>query len=99
MARLQTLSERDVKLGRVWLAASLLIPGVAGFASKRPDLAMLGLFLFAWTSLRIAWPRGIFSDPLLLGGAAWLCLAVPGLLSLLAYAGVVLAGLTARKNR
>ena len=98
MARLQTLSEREVRLDRIWLAASLLIPGAAGFASKRPDLAMFGLLLFAWTSLWVVWPRGIFADPLLLGGAVWLCLGIPGLLSMLAYFGVVAVSLIERNN-
>ncbi len=98
-ARLQTLSKREVKLDRIWLAAALLVPGAAGFASKRPDLAMFGLLLFGWTSVWIAWPRGVFADPLLLGSAAWLCLAIPGALSMLAYIGVVTVSLIARSNR
>ena len=98
-ARLQTLSKREVRLDRIWLAASLLVPGAAGFASKRPDLAMFGLLLFGWTSVWIAWPRGIFADPLLLGSTAWLCLAIPGALSMLANIGVVTVSLIARSNR
>ncbi len=99
MARLQALSKREVKLNRVWLAASLLVPGAAGFASKRPDLAMFGLLLFGSTSVWIAWPRGIFVDPLLLGSAAGFGLAIPGALSMLAYLGVVAVSLRARRKR
>ena len=29
---------------------SIAIPGVAGFAAKRPDLAMMGLLLFSWVA-------------------------------------------------
>jgi len=98
MARLQALSRREVRLGRIWLAASLLIPGAAGFASRRPDLAMFGLLLFGWTATWLAWPRGILVDPLLMGSAAWILIAIPGGLAMLAYSGVVVASLIARKN-
>jgi hypothetical protein len=59
---------------------------------------MFGLLLFSWTSVWIAWPRGIFVDPLLLGSAAGLCLAIPGVLSMLAYFGVVSVSLIARRK-
>jgi tetratricopeptide (TPR) repeat protein len=98
MARLQALSRREVRIDRIWVAASLLIPGAAGFASKRPDLAMLGLLLFGWAATWLIWPRGILVDPLLMGSAAWIGLAVPGGLAMIAYVGVVLANLAARKN-
>ena len=98
MARLQALSRRDALLDRAWLFGSLLIPGVAGFASRRPDLAISGLLLFGWTATWLAWPRGVFADPMGMGSAAWLCLAIPGVLSLLGYVGVVLQSLAIRKN-
>jgi hypothetical protein len=98
MARLQALSRRDVRLGRVWLLGSLLIPGVAGFASKRPDLAMFGLLLFGWTAAWLAWPGGVLEDPMLMGSAAWIFFAIPGVFCMLAYAGVVAMSLVARKN-
>jgi hypothetical protein len=98
MARLQALSEREVKIDRIVVGASLLIPGVAGFASRRPDLAMFGLLLFAWVSVWIVWPSGIFADPMLMGSAAVLCFAVPGILSVVAYFAVVGASLLVRKK-
>ena len=99
MARLQKLSVREVKLDRLRLAASLLVPGAAGLLSKRPDLSIVGLLLFGWASIWIAWPRGIFADPLLLGSAAWICLAIPGVLSLLSYVGVVGLSMMLRESR
>lgn len=98
MARLQALSKREVGIDRLVLAASLLIPGVAGLASRRPDFAMVGLLLFAWIAAWIAWPVGVFEDPLLMGDAAFLCFAIPGVLAALGYAGIVVAGLVARKS-
>jgi hypothetical protein len=98
MARLLALSKREVGIDRLVLAASLLIPGVAGLASRRPDFAMVGLLLFAWIAAWIAWPVGVFEDPLLMGDAAFLCFAIPGVLAALGYAGIVVAGLVARKS-
>ena len=98
MARLQALSRRAVRLDRIWMVASLLVPGVAGFGSKRPDLALLGMLLFGWTVIWLVWPSGILDDPLLLGSSAWIVLAVPGALATLAYCGVVFVNLVARKN-
>jgi len=98
MARLQTLSRRGVMIDRIVLAASVLIPGVAGIASRRPDFAMFGLLLFSWIAAWIVWPFGVFDDPLLMGDAAWLCFLIPGVLAVLSYSGIVIASLVARKN-
>ena len=98
MARLQALSEREVKFDRVWLALSVMIPGMAGFASRRADLAMFGLLLFAWIVTWASWPTGVFEDPLLMGSAAILCFAIPGALAVLAYISVVALSLIVRKN-
>lgn len=98
MARLQALSRREVRFDRIWSTASLLVPGMAGFAAKRPDLAMLGLLLFVWSVTWLIWPSGILVDPMLLGSAAWIFFAIPGVLAMLAYMGVVVVSLVARKN-
>jgi tetratricopeptide (TPR) repeat protein len=99
MARLQALSKREVRIDRFVVAGSLLIPGVAGFASRRPDFAMFGLLLFAWVGAWMVWPSGRFEDPILMGSAAAFCFAVPGVLAVIAYAGIVFASLVMRKNR
>jgi ribosomal protein L37AE/L43A len=98
MARLQALSKRSVGIDRIVLAGSLLIPGVAGLASRRPDYAMLGLLSFGWIAAWIAWPLGVFDDPILMGDAAMLCFAIPGVLAVLSYGGIVAASMVARKN-
>ncbi|CAM9888692.1 unnamed protein product [Discosporangium mesarthrocarpum] len=99
MARLQALSEREARFDKVWLALSIMIPGMAGFAAKRPDLAMMGLLLFSWVAATFVWPFGPFEDPLLMGGTAWVAFALPGITAAFAYAGVVLLGLIVRKSR
>jgi len=99
MARLQALSRREVRLDRIVTLASLLVPGLAGFAARRPDFAMVGLLLFGWVAVWLAWPAGIFEDPLVMGSAAIICLAIPGVLALVGYAGIIVASLVVRKNR
>jgi tetratricopeptide (TPR) repeat protein len=99
MARLQALSRREVRIDRILLAAAMLIPGVAGLAARRPDFAMFGLLLFGWIAVWIAWPAGVFEDPLLMGNAAVVCLAIPGVLSVIGYGGIIFASLVVRKNR
>lgn len=98
MARLQTLAERDARRGRIVFIASLLVPGVAGLAARRPDYALFGLLLFGWSLGWILWPSGVLVDPHQMGDAAWLCFAVPGLFSVLGYGTIVLGSLAARKK-
>ncbi len=98
MARLQALSKRAVGIDRITLIGALLVPGVAGLASRRPDFAMLGLLLFGWIAAWIVWPLGVFDDPLLMGDAAMLLFAIPGTLAVLSYGGIVAASLVVRKN-
>lgn len=97
-ARLQALSMRESRFERAWLVLSLLIPGVAGFAARRPDLAIFGLLLFSWAAAWVVWPAGIQVDPMLMGDVAALTFAVPGVLAILAYAGVVVVSLVMRKS-
>lgn len=98
MARLQSLSERESRFDRVWLVLSLLVPGMAGFAARRPDFAIFGLLLFSWAAAWIVWPSGIQADPMLMGSAAAMTFALPGVLAGLAYAGVVVVSLMVRKS-
>lgn len=96
--RLETLARRESRLGRLVLLGSLIVPGVAGMAARRPDLSMFGLLLFGWFLGWVIWPVGVFVDPLRMGGMAFVCLAIPGILSGLAYVAVVFASLVARKR-
>jgi len=96
--RLETLARRESRIGRLVLAASLIVPGVAGIAARRPDHSIFGLLLFGWFLGWVIWPAGVFVDPLRMGGMALVCLAVPGILSGLAYMAVVISSLAARRR-
>jgi tetratricopeptide (TPR) repeat protein len=97
-ARLQALATREAWLGRLTLTASLLVPGAAGLAAGRPDFALFGLLLFGWAVGWLCWPSGVFVDPLMMGAAATVCFAIPGVFALLAYVGLVARSLWVRRN-
>lgn len=98
MARLAELRARETRVGTLALAASLLVPGVGGLLARRPDLSFLGLAFFVWGAALFLWRDGIVSDPLAVGAAGPLAFAIAGVVVLLGYAGVVTAGLLARRS-
>lgn len=98
MARLSELRARDARLGRLALVAALLFPGVGGLLARRADLSFLGLLFFAWGSVVLLWREGVVVDPLALGAAGPLVLALTGGFALLGYGIVVASGLIIRRN-
>jgi tetratricopeptide (TPR) repeat protein len=98
MARLSELRARELRVGRLAVLASLLVPGVGGLLARRPDLSFLGLFFFGWAAASWQWREGVVADPLAMGDAGPLVFAVAGGLALLAYAVVVLASLSIRRS-
>ncbi len=99
MARLQTLSRRESRIQGLIGLCSLVVPGVAGLSMRRPDLALLGLALFAWIVAWMRWPAGVLVDPLWLGDLAPLCFTLLGSLALVAYVSIVVGSLVASRNR
>lgn len=98
MARLGELRQREARLGRIALAASLLVPGAGGLLARRPDLSFLGLFFFAWAAVLFLWRDGIVSDPLAIGVAGPLLFAIAGVVAVLGYVGVVSMSLMIRRS-
>ena len=98
MSRLSDLRAREAQLGKVALAASMLVPGLGGLLAKRADLSFLGLFFFAWGSVLLLWRDGIVADPLAVGAAGPLVFAAAGGIALLGYGIVVAAGLMIRRT-
>ena len=99
MARLHALSIRESRIQGLLSLGTLVIPGVAGFATRRPDRALLGLVLFAWIMAWSRWPAGVLVDPLWLGSLAPLCLTVLGGVAIVGYVAIVAASLVAIRNR
>lgn len=99
MARLQTLARRDSRIhGWVGLG-TLLIPGVAGLAMRRPDLSLLGLALFVWAAIFVRWPAGVIVDPLWFGALAPFGFLFFGALAVVGYAAIVVGSLVTSRNR
>ena len=92
------LRQREARLGRIALAASLLVPGAGGLLARRPDLSFLGLFFFAWAAVLFLWRDGIVSDPLAIGVAGPLLFAIAGVVAVLGYVGVVSMSLMIRRS-
>jgi hypothetical protein len=99
MARLQALARRESRIQGLIGVGSLLVPGIAGLAMRRPDLALLGIALFAWIAIWVRWPAGVLVDPLWLGSLAPLCFTVLGSIALVAYAAIVVGSLVSSRNR
>ena len=96
MARLAHLRRREVRVARWATAASVLVPGAGGFLARRPGLAFLGLFFFAWGVVLLMGRDGVVPDPLAVGAAATLAFSLVGGLVAIGYALVVTTGLRIR---
>ncbi|MEZ4333488.1 MAG: hypothetical protein R3F35_17155 [Myxococcota bacterium] len=98
-ARLQVLARREAWRSRLVAAGAVLVPGVAGLAVRRPDVALLSLALLAWGIAWLRWPAGVLVDTTWLGGLAPVVLGVFGVLALAGYAAIVAASLFVRRTR
>ena len=99
MARLHALSIREFRIQGLLSLGSLVIPGVAGLATRRPDRALFGLMLFTWIVVWARWPAGVLVDPLWLGSLAPLCLTVLGVFALGGYVAIVAGSFITIRNR
>lgn len=98
-ARLQVLARREAWHARLVALGSLLVPGVAGLAARRPDVALLSIALFVWIAAWLRWPTGLLVDSTWLGGLAPLFLSTLAGLASLTYALIVVGCFVARRNR
>ena len=97
-ARLGELRIREARIERAVRIASLVLPGVGGMFAKRPDLALVALACFSWGVVAFVWREGAVSDPLVVGFAGSALFMATAVVSLLVYAGLVVAGLSIRRN-
>ncbi|MGH0034334.1 MAG: tetratricopeptide repeat protein [Myxococcota bacterium] len=98
MARLTALRNRETRVGRLSLLASLLIPGMGGLLARRPDLAFVGLLFAAWAAVTFAWRGGVVPDPLAVGAAGPLAFILTGVFCLAGYLVVVTWGWLIRRS-
>jgi tetratricopeptide (TPR) repeat protein len=97
-ARINALRAREARLEKLWLAVSVLVPGVSGLRARRPDLAFIGILLFGWAAAIWIWRDGVVPDPLALGGIGPMALLLSGLAAAFAYLLVLLSGLIMQRN-
>jgi tetratricopeptide (TPR) repeat protein len=98
MARLTALRARELRIGRISLLASLLVPGMGGLLARRPDLAFVGLLFAAWAAVTFAWRGGVVPDPHSVGAAGPLAFVLTGALALTGYLVVVTWGWLIRRS-
>lgn len=96
--RLSQLREREMRLDRVALISSLLLPGVGGFWARRPGLSFLGLIFFVFGAALFVWRDGIVADPLAVGAAGPLAFLLAGAVVAFCYAMTVGMGLWIRRS-
>lgn len=98
MARLQELRERESRQEKIKTIAAVVVPGAAGLLAKRPDLAFMGLILFAWAAVLLVWRGGVVPDPLAMGGAGSIAFVLAGVVMAFLYLVVLVSGLVIRRN-
>jgi tetratricopeptide (TPR) repeat protein len=98
LARIDALRARDDRLERYAVAASMLIPGVAGLLVKRPMRCLLGSIFGVLALFALYWRNGVVPDPIVAGASstfASLCIAG---FAVAAYMIIVLASFSTRRN-
>jgi hypothetical protein len=98
LARMTELRERDDRIERRSIVASILVPGVAGLLAKRPLGCLMGSVFAMIAILSLYWRNGVVPDPLVAGGAASFAALCIALVAGFAYAVVTLVSVRARRN-
>ncbi|MFO0689276.1 MAG: BTAD domain-containing putative transcriptional regulator [Myxococcota bacterium] len=99
MARLQVLARREAWRTRLVDLGSVLVPGVAALAARRPDAALLSIALCVWLVAWLRWPAGPLVDSSWLGGIAPAFTSLLAGLALAAHAVIVVGSFIVRRNR
>ncbi|MCH7709646.1 MAG: hypothetical protein IH884_14250 [Myxococcales bacterium] len=99
MQRIEALKEREVRLNKIAVAMSVMVPGMAGVLSRRPVSTLVGALLFAVLAGAVIWSDGAVPDPLIAGAAGSFAFACLATLAGLFYTIVVATSLAARRNQ
>ncbi len=95
-ARVNALRSRELRLARVRLISSVLLPGFAGALSRCPWASLVGSLSAAVAILAVVWRNGISPDPLVAGAVAPMAFGLIAALAVLCYAASVAISLSAR---
>ena len=96
--RIQTLGTREKRVGRYLTLLSLCVPGFAGLRIRRPDLALISVFLFAGALLFWVFRDGPFPEPWVTGEMARLILASVSSFFFVAYLIFLWVGLSIHRR-
>ncbi|MDE0884633.1 MAG: hypothetical protein OSB70_03755 [Myxococcota bacterium] len=97
--RIEVLRSRADRLERIGIATSIVVPGLAGFRARRPELALAALVLFFAGLFFLLWRRGVVPDPLAVGSSGTLVLGSAAFLVAILYLGVLFSSLISWRPR
>jgi hypothetical protein len=98
LARIDELRDRDKRVEKRALIASIIVPGAAGVLAERPLHALLGSIFAAWAVLAVVWRNGVVPDPLVAGASAPFAFLSIALFASLMNALIVLLCVAARRR-
>jgi tetratricopeptide (TPR) repeat protein len=96
--RIETLQERERRLGRIATALSMFVPGAAGWLAARPLLGYIGTFAFALAAAFLAGWQGRVPDPGVAGTAGPVAFLSVAAVCGLFYLATVAASRTAEES-
>jgi hypothetical protein len=85
---MSALRDRDARLGRFVLAASILVPGTAGLLARRPVAGLVGALAAAFAATAVLC-RDVVVDPLAAGAMGPVAFGLAAAFALLVYAGTI----------
>ncbi|MBW2494557.1 MAG: hypothetical protein JRE43_07370 [Deltaproteobacteria bacterium] len=98
-ARLNALRFRELRLARLRLIGSILLPGVAGALSRSPWASFIGSLSAAVAVLAVVWRNGVTPDPLIAGAVAPMAFGLIAALAVFGYGVSVAISLAATRSR
>ncbi|MBW2576843.1 MAG: hypothetical protein JRE38_02125 [Deltaproteobacteria bacterium] len=98
VARVNALRFRELRLARVRLIGSILLPGVAGALSRCPWASFIGSLSAAVAILVVVWRNGVSPDPLVAGAVASMAFGLIAVLAVFCYVASVAVSLAARSR-
>ena len=98
MQRLGRLREREQRVARIHALLRWGVPGGAGLLGKRPDWALLSIFLFWASAGLILFSLGVVPDPLAMGRTGTLGLMILAFLVAAGYLLTTWRGTSTRRN-
>lgn len=98
VARIGALRRRQVRLDRAAAVVGLLVPGAAGIAARRPDLAFVGALVGTWAVLAFVGRDGLVPEPMVLGPVGPAVVLATACAAGLGHLGLALAGVRLRRN-